>query len=115
MEKMTNMKALVYVMDNCTLPEEVAEKVNGMIAQLEKRAHAKRSTKPTKAQIANEGFKAEIVALLGDGEARTAKAIAEAVEGVKSSQHASALLTQLIKANLVVRNTVKGTSYFTVA
>ena len=63
---------------------EVADK---MLAQLKKK-----STKPTKAQLENEGYKAEIAEVLGD-EPLTAREIAERV-GL-STNKVAALLKQI--------------------
>ena len=63
---------------------EVADK---MLAQLDKK-----STKPTKAQLENEGYKAEIAEVLGD-EPQTAREIAERV-GL-STNKVAALLKQI--------------------
>ena len=62
MEKMTNVKALNYVLANCELTDEVREKVEKMKAQFEKKNSAEK--KPTANQVANqaivEGFLAEM-------------------------------------------------------
>ena len=65
---------------------EVAQK---MIAQLDKK-----SSKPTKAQIENIGIKNDILTVIADGHARTARTIAEEVG--TSTAKASALLRQLV-------------------
>ncbi len=54
----------------------------------------RKSSKPTKTQIENFGIKNEILAVMADGRARTAKAIAEEV-GVSTAK-ASALLRQIV-------------------
>ena len=58
-DKMTNRKALAYVLENCDLPTEVAEKVEKMVAQLDKKSSAER--KPTARQAENAVVRAEIV------------------------------------------------------
>ena len=65
---------------------EVAQK---MIAQLDKK-----SSKPTKAQLENLGIKNDILTIIADGHARTAKAIADEV-GVSTAK-ASALLRAIV-------------------
>ena len=54
MEKMTNVKALAFVLANCNLPTDVAEKVEKMKAQFEKKNSAEK--KPTAQQTANLGI-----------------------------------------------------------
>lgn len=49
-EKMTYVKALDYVLDKCTLPEEVREKLENLHDQTAKRNSAK-SGKPTAKQV----------------------------------------------------------------
>ena len=65
-----------------------------MIEQLDKK-----SSKPTKAQIENEGFKADILEVVADGHARTAKEIGLEV-GISTAK-ASALLRALVLDNKV--------------
>lgn len=54
MEKITNVKALEFVLANCNLPKEYAEKVEKMKAQFEKKNSAEK--KPTAQQTANLGI-----------------------------------------------------------
>lgn len=60
MEKMTNVKALAYVLENFDLPEEVLAKVEKMKEQFEKKNGGEK--KPTANQIANDGFRNQILA-----------------------------------------------------
>lgn len=76
------------------------------------KANARKSTKPTKTQIANEGLKERILEVLTN-EGVTAKAVGEALE--VSSQKASALLKQLVETGKVAKETVKGKSLFRLA
>ena len=81
-DKMTNVKALAYVLENCDLPDEISEKVKAMKASYEKR-NASKAGKPSKkaaenaeiaerviaAMVAGEGYDTNgIKALLGDSE-----------------------------------------------
>ena len=61
----------VIELDGCT--DEMREVAEKMVAQLDKK-----SSKPTKAQIENEGIKAEIAEVLSD-EPKTARQIADEV------------------------------------
>lgn len=112
MERLTNVKALEYVLANCELPEEVFGKVTKMKEQFEKKATSK---KPTKVQVENEGLKAEILAyLVKVGEGCTVSQILEkcpAVEGL-SNQKVSALMKQLVISGEVVRTEEKKKAYF---
>ena len=70
--------------------------------------------KPTKTQLENEGIKEQIVAVLATAEkpmniAEMRKADSTLPE---SSQKMTSLLTQLVKANTIVRTEVKGRAYF---
>lgn len=65
----------------------------------------KKSSKPTKNQVANEGLKADILAILEDGKARTATEIANEL-GV-TVQKASALLRQMVGVT-VAKTEAKG-------
>lgn len=78
------------------------------------KANARKSTKPTKAQVANVGIKSAIAELLTNAdEPMQAKPIGEALG--YSVQKVSSLLTQMVKAGEVVKTTEKGKSYFTIA
>ena len=83
-EVLTKVVALVDV-----FTEEEREVAQKMIDQLDKK-----SSKPTKAQTENEGVKADIIDVLADGKARTAKAIGETVG--YSTAKVSALLRALV-------------------
>jgi DNA-binding MarR family transcriptional regulator len=65
----------------------------------------KKSSKPTKNQVANEGLKVDILAILEDGKARTATEIANEL-GV-TVQKASALLRQMV-GDTVAKTEAKG-------
>ena len=105
MTKMTYAVALDVAI-NAVAEGEAREKLIALKAQIEKKNSAER--KPTKAQVANDALKAEIVAWLTD--AHTATEVAEQF-GV-SNQKASALLTALVKAEVVERTVDKRKAYF---
>ena len=113
MTKMTYAQALEIAI--AKVDGEVKERLEALKASIEKRNSADR--KPTKAQVANEGLKDAIVTLLADGKARTITEIANEVEALEgaSPQKISALLTQLKKANVVVREAIKRKAYFKIA
>ena len=79
---------------------EEIEVLDKMIKALDKK-----SSKPTKNQVANEALKADILEFLADGEARTATEIANGI-GV-TVQKASALLRQMV-GDTVAKTEAKG-------
>ena len=75
-----------------------------------------KSSKPSKKSLENEAIKAEIVEVLRGSEApMTIKEINEALDKGFTSQKVSALLTQLIKAEEVVKTYEKKVAYFGLA
>lgn len=73
----------------------------------------KKSSKPTKAQIENEGIKAEIKAYIAEN---PGKRISEIAEGVGYTPNkVNALVTQLRKAGEVERYEDKKVAYFRIA
>ena len=98
---------------------DALEFLDGRIDQVNKKnASGNGERKPTKTQLANEGVKATIVEVLtASGKPMTIadiqKANAEMAE--LTNQKISALLTQLVKANEVVRTEVKGKAHFALA
>lgn len=59
-EKMTNKKALEYVLENMEIPADVRERLTAMLTSLEKKSSGG-NRKPTAKQLENETFKAEIM------------------------------------------------------
>ena len=75
--------------------------------------NARKSEKPTKKQIENEGIKADIISLLSEAEEpMTATSIGAALPTPISVWKASALLKQMVDAGTVVRGAIKRVSYF---
>lgn len=111
MMKMTNKNALAYVVANCEVPVEVKEKLEGMIAQLEKKSSSDR--KPSKTQIENEGYKSLIMDIMSD-ELMTVTDIMKAVPEFAdfSNQKVAALVKSLLTEGKVTKTTEKGRSYF---
>ena len=109
---------------------KVADKYDGVVALLNgeptdmtiedavafiterKAMHERKSNgerKPTKTQVENEGIKAQIVEVL----TTDPMAVADICTAVGiSNQKATSLLTQLVKAEQVVRTEVKGKAYY---
>lgn len=109
-EKMTNRKALDYVLENCELPSEVSEKLSAMLVALDKKSGGTR--KPTANQIANEELKAKICDSMESGVRYQVKELAKLV-GMESFQKCSALVKQLKDYGKVARSEEKGVAYFT--
>ena len=107
MMKMTYAMALDVAI-NAVSDDAVVEKLTALKAQIEKKNSAER--KPTKTQVANDALKGEMLAFLAD--AHTATEVAENF-GI-SNQKASALLTALVKAEMVERTVDKRKAYFKV-
>ena len=70
--------------------------------------------KPTAQQVANESIKADILAKMVPNQLYTATEV-QKLCGIESNQKASALLTQLKNAGLVVKTEDKRKSYFSIA
>lgn len=125
MTKLTSKVALSYavaILTNAEVnkdftSEQIVEKLNSMIAQLDKKSGSEK--KLTEQQIQNGSFKTDILILLSDGKARTATEILNEVpnfEGTNmTNQRVSALLRQLILDGKVVKDIVKGKSFFKIA
>ena len=109
-EKMTNRKALDYVLENCDLPSDVSEKLSAMLVALDKKSGGTR--KLTANQIANEGLKAKICDSMESGVRYQVKELAKLV-GMESFQKCSALVKQLKDSGKVARSEEKGIAYFT--
>lgn len=106
--KTTNKSALTYILEHYELPVDVAEKVQGMLAQLEKRSSAER--KPSARQIENEKLKVEILkAMSADRKYSVGEMIKEFsfFPADMTPQRVSALMTQLVEAHKVEREVVK--------
>ena len=103
---------LKVVADN----EELVAFVNHEIDLLNRKSSGTR--KPTKTQLENEGFKADILeALAGVDEPVTIKGlcgICDSISGL-TNQRVSALLTQMVKGGTAHKEVVKGRAMFTIA
>ncbi len=71
--------------------------------------------KPTKTQLENEGIKAQIIEVLSaEDKPMSIGDIGKEID-IPSNQKVSALVTQLVRAKMVVRSEVKGKAYFALA
>ena len=116
MTKMTNVKAIEFVLTNCAdLPTEIVEKLNAMKASFEKKSSAER--KPTPTQVENANHKEAILNALASGEKMTITDLMKAVPelGELSNQRVSAIVRQLILSGEVVRTEDKRKAFFSIA
>ena len=96
--------------------EEMVAFIDHEIELLERKSNSPK--KPTKTQIENDGFKAEIVAYLTEVDAP--KTIKELQAGIPSiggltNQRITHMLTDLVKAETLTKEYVKKTPYYSVA
>ena len=116
MEKMTNSKALAFVLANCEIPADVKEKLENIKASIDKKNSAER--KPTASQTENVGFKSAIVDYLGTCD--KAQTIGDIMKGCAevsnlTNQRVSAIVRQLKDDGIVVREEIKRKAYFSLA
>lgn len=113
--KMTNKTALSYVLDNFDLPEDVADKLSTMVAQLEKKSGAER--KPTARQIENAQLAEVIQGQFEVGVTYSVSDILKNFTGLPedmSCQRLSGILTKLVDAGVLEREVVKRVPYFSI-
>ena len=116
-EKFTAVKAMLNgeAVENFSVAEAI-EFIEGRIDQVNKKnASGNGERKPTKTQLENEGVKGTILsALSAVGKPATITDLQKSCSDLAdlSNQKISALLTQLVKANAVVRSEVKGKAHF---
>ena len=111
MEKMTNSKALAFVLANCEIPADVKEKLENIKASIDKKNSAER--KPTATQTENVGFKSAIVDYKAQTIGDIMKGCAEVSE--LTNQRVSAIVRQLKDDGIVVREEIKRKAYFSLA
>lgn len=110
--KMTNAKALQYVLSNCEIPADIQEKIEKMLAQLEKKSSVDR--KPTATQIANEALGNEIVAFLRENGKKTVSDLIKEMPACSelSNQKVAAIVRTLSNEGKVKRTEEKRKAYF---
>ena len=117
MEKMTNLKAVAYVLENCELPADVAEKMEKIKASFEKKSTGER--KPTPTQVTNAILKVAILSYMEEQPERLFS-ISELIKEVPeleglSTQKVSPMISALVKEFKVVRIEEKRKAYFKIA
>lgn len=115
MEKMTNVKALDYVLANCEITDEVKEKLMKMREQFVKKNSAER--KPTATQTENAGLKTAIVDGMEVGKQYTITDLMKSIPALAdlSNQRVSAIVRQLKDEGTLVREEIKRKAYFSLA
>lgn len=110
MEKMTKKEMFDMIREVCADNMQIVEFCNHEIELLEKK---KASSKMTKTQTENVEIKKDIINVLGASNvAMSITDIMNALDSDFSNQKISALVTQLVKENIVTRDTVKGKAVF---
>ena len=96
--------------------EEMVAFIDHEIELLERKSNSPK--KPTKTQIENDGFKAEIVAYLTEVDApKTIKELQAEIPSISglTNQRITHMLTDLVKAETLTKEYVKKTPYYSVA
>lgn len=112
-DKMTNSKALAFVLGMEGIPADVREKLVNIKASIDKKNSAER--KPTATQTENVGLKSAILIGMESGKAYTIGDLMKAIPELAdlTNQRVSALVRQLKDDGLVVREEIKRKAYFT--
>lgn len=88
-----------------------AEEVKFLVERKELHEKKNASRKPTKIQEANESIKEQILDFMALNRDYTISEIQKGI-GLETNQKTSALVRQLVVADLVIRSEVKGKAYF---
>ena len=110
---MTKKEMFVAIREVVADNADMVEFINHEIELLSRKSASPK--KPTKAQVENEGYKADILVVLSDADApltiKELQASCPSIEAL-TGQRVSALLTQLRKGGQVKRDYVKKVAYF---
>ena len=113
--KMTNKKALEFVLSNCTLPTDVSDKLSAMVAAIERKNGAER--KPTAKQNENAVLRAALVEFVNENAEDNGFTVTDlikscpAVEGM-SQQKVSAILRQAVLGGELSKVSIKRRTHF---
>lgn len=112
-DKMTNSKALAFVLGMEGIPSDVREKLVNIKASIDKKNSAER--KPTATQTENVGLKSAILVGMESGKAYTIGDLMKEIPALAdlTNQRVSALVRQLKDEGLVIREEIKRKAYFT--
>ena len=110
-DRFATLKAIVEGLDR----EDKDDLITFIDHEVELLSNRKRSDKPSKKQVENEGIKTEILAYLGTVDKAKVGDVTKALgDKVTSSQQVSALITQLKNDGKVVRTTEKKDIFFSI-
>ena len=110
-EKMTNAKALQFVLDNMDgLPSDVREKIENIHASYMKKSSSV-SAKPTKAQLEMQKNMEMVLDLMEPNKLYQCKDIVKLTD-LSSTQRVSPIMNKLVEQGAVKKLTEKGISYF---
>ena len=110
-EKMTNVKALQFVLDNVDgLPSDVREKIENIHASYMKKSSGI-SAKPTKAQLEMQKNMETVLDLMEPNKLYQCKDIVKLTD-LSSTQRVSPIMNKLVEQGAVKKLTEKGVSYF---
>ena len=107
--KMTNAKALSYIVDNCDIPQEVREKVENMIISLNRKSVKKLSNNSEERALF-----VEVLNVLKAHDKMTVSEIFRAMynEAVESTQKVTGLLGKLVEMGCVARVEEKSRPFY---
>ena len=115
--KMTNRKALTYIVENFDLPEDVLAKVQTMIEALDHKTTTG-TRKLTPRQIENRAIADNLTRYLKEtGKAMTCTEMVNDIPEIAemadvTNQRISAICRPLVEAHVLEKETVKGKTYF---
>ena len=113
---MTKKETFAEIRNIVANNEEMVAFIDHEIELLERKSNSPK--KPTKTQIENDGFKAEIVAYLTEVDApKTIKELQAEIPSIGglTNQRITHMLTDLVKAETLTKEYVKKTPYYSVA
>lgn len=117
--KMTSKVALNYVLANCELPADVAEKLNTMLSALDRKSSGSKSTTPTQKEnlMLKDLFYNALTA-----EPQTVTDIIKSIDfpvlidnKEMTTQRATPILRSLEKEGLAKVSVIKGRNYYSIA
>ena len=106
MEKMTNLIAMNYVIDNCELPEEVLEKMCNMRDSLVKKSASRSKASKANAELNAQIGEVIVSVLASNDEPMTVTEINKSCDELSeySNQKLSAVLRNLVANKRVVKS-----------
>lgn len=107
--KMTNAKALSYIMENCDLPQEIREKVENMIVSLNRK-----SAKKLSANSEERALFVEVLDILKAHDKMTVSEIFRAIhnEAIESTQKVTSIVNKLKDMSCVARVEEKNRPFY---